>query len=230
MSSARATPTVLLTGFEPFGNDKHNPSATVAEATAQTVGQSDIKAVSTVLPCEFATSHEVLFDAISQHHPDVVICLGLAAGRQKAGVEQIAINLQQARIPDNAGHQPNGTAVVAGGSDGIFTALPAPRIVAAAGELPLELSLSAGTFVCNHVFYALMHAVQQRRWGERGPAAAGFVHVPWDTDVSSAYPGIPLADSVASVHHLVVETLAFLDDPNASEADATMGAGLGTLH
>lgn len=230
MSSTRENPTVLLTGFEPFGTDEHNPSADVAEATVEALGQSGIRAVSAVLPCTFATSHEALFDLIERHEPDVVICLGLAAGRAKVGVEQVAINLQQARISDNAGFQPNGTSVVVGGPDGIFTTLPARRIVSAAGELPVELSLSAGTFVCNHLFYALMHAVEKGRWGERGPQSAGFVHVPWDTDVSRVYPGIPLSESVAGVHRVVVETLEFLKDPGAPEADTTMGAGLGTLH
>lgn len=230
MSSTHETPTVLLTGFEPFGDDEHNPSATVADAAARALLGSGIQVVSAVLPCEFATSHEVLFDLITRHEPEVVICLGLAAGRSQVGVEQVGINLQQARISDNAGCQPNGTPVVVGGPDGIFATLPARRIVSAAGELPVELSLSAGTFVCNHVFYSLMHAVEIGAWGERSPESAGFVHVPWDTDVSTVYPGIPLAESVAGVCHVVEETLKHLRDPDAPEADTTQGAGLGTLH
>lgn len=230
MSAPSDAPTILLTGFDPFGRDAHNPSASVAEEATRVLRQDGLNAVSTVLPCEFATSHRVLFDVITEYRPDVVVCLGLAAGRRKVGVEQVAINLQQARIADNAGDQPVGRPVVAGGPDGIFTTLPARRIVATAGELPLELSLSAGTFVCNHVFYALMHAITSTRWDDAGPAAAGFVHVPWDTEISDAYEGVALADSVASVAHVVKQTVAQILDPDATEADASVGAGLGTLH
>ncbi len=169
--------TVLLTGFSPFGGETINASWEVARAldTALIDGHTVMAAQ---LPTEFDTAPEVLADLLEQHHPVLVVCLGQAAGRQAISLERVAINIDDARIPDNAGNQPVDSPVVSGGPPAYFTGLPIKAMLAALREagIPAEVSQTAGTFVCNHVFYALMHTLDRRRTmhGVRG----GFIHVP----------------------------------------------------
>ena len=112
-----------------------------------------------------------IFDTLAA----LVACTGLAGGRKELSLERVAINVDDARIPDNAGRQPIDLPVVAGGPDAYFTTLPIKAIQAAlrGAGIPSEVSQTAGTFVCNHVFYGLMHALR-RQPGVRG----GFIHVP----------------------------------------------------
>jgi len=127
------------------------------------------------LPCAFATALPALHAALDRWQPAAVIALGLAGSRSAVSVERVAVNLVDARIPDNAGAQPVDVPVLAGGAPALFTGLPAKAIVARlqAAGLPAELSLSAGSFVCNQVFYGLMAALAARP-GVRG----GFIHLP----------------------------------------------------
>jgi pyroglutamyl-peptidase len=167
-------PTVLLTGFEPFGGDSLNPSWQVARALHnQTAAGARI--VSLCLPTEFGRAREVLDAALRRQRPVLVLCLGLAASRSALSVERVAINVDDARVADNAGAQPIDQAVLPGAPAAYFSRLPIKAIVAALNTagLPAEVSQTAGTFVCNHVFYGLMHSLRRRR-SVRG----GFMHVP----------------------------------------------------
>lgn len=164
---------VLLTGFEPFGGGATNPSWDVARAVAAAwQGPEDVRAVE--LPCVFDSASRALAAALDEHTPDVVVALGLAAGRAGVTPERVAINLADARIPDNAGAQPRDAEVVPGGPAAYFSTLPVKAAVAAVHELgfPASLSMSAGTYVCNATFYALQHVTAGTR------VRAGFVHVP----------------------------------------------------
>jgi pyroglutamyl-peptidase len=170
-----ATPApILLTGFEPFGGDTTNPSWQVAQALhGERIEGARVEAV--CLPTAFGAADAALGVALDRVRPQLVLCLGLAANRTALSVERLAINIDDARIPDNAGASPIDEPVVAGAPAAYFATLPIKAIVAALQEagLPAEVSHSAGTFVCNHVFFALMHRLRRRR-GVRG----GFMHVP----------------------------------------------------
>jgi pyroglutamyl-peptidase len=182
----RAHPTVLVTGFEPFAGAPVNPSGEVARRLAE-LGHPDCRIVAEVLPVSFARAAPLLAAAIEAHDPDIVIALGLAETRHAITPERVALNLADARIADNDGDQPRDLAIEPGGPAARFTGLPAKAIahdIAAAG-IPAEVSLTAGSYVCNHAFYALMGLVEQRTahrsaTGEADarPLRAGFIHVP----------------------------------------------------
>ncbi len=173
--TAASPRSVLITGFEPFGENRRNPSAEIAQALdGKVLGGRTV--VGAVLPCEFGVSMRVLRGLVREHRPEVVICVGLANGRTAITPERVALNLDDARIRDNAGKQPIDRAVVRGGPTAYWSTLPVKAIVAALGRrrIPASVSQTAGTFVCNHVFYGLMHELRRSR-GVRG----GFIHVPW---------------------------------------------------
>jgi pyroglutamyl-peptidase len=167
--------TVLLTGFEPFGGERINPSQEVVhKLRGEVIRRHRIEGA--VLPCGFRDSLPRLRGLIRRHEPAVVICLGQAGGRAAITPERVAINIDDARMPDNAGQQPVDRPVVRGGPAAYFSTLPLKTMVRDLGAagLPAEVSQTAGTFVCNHVFYGLMHALR-----ERPSVRGGFVHLPW---------------------------------------------------
>ena len=167
--------TILLTGFEPFAGEKRNPSQEIARALhGRTIAGR--KVVGAVLPCVFGASSAALKRLLREHRPELVVCVGQAGGRAEITPERVAINLDDARIPDNAGGQPIDRPVVRGGPAAYWSTLPIKAIVAAlrAKRMPAAVSQTAGTFVCNHVFYALMHALRSQR-----RVRGGFVHVPF---------------------------------------------------
>lgn len=173
-------PKILVTGFDPFGGAATNPSFLLAEALkAEWTGPAELQILR--LPTIFADSATQLRQALADIRPDLVIALGVAAGRAAVTPEVIAINRIDARIPDNAGAQPRDVPVVETGPDGLFSTLPIKAMVAAmrAADVPASLSYSAGTFVCNSTFYALMHALKD---ADR-PVRAGFVHLPATPDM-----------------------------------------------
>ena len=167
---------ILLTGFEPFGGEMVNPSWEVASALdGEVIGGATVVAVQ--LPCVFAAALPALHAALASHQPHWVLALGLAGSRSAISVERVAVNLADARIPDNAGAQPVDMSVIAGGPAAYFTGLPAKAIVAGlqqAGHLA-ELSHTAGSYVCNQVFYGLMHALSL---GAGSGVRGGFIHLP----------------------------------------------------
>ena len=172
--SARRPARILLTGFEPFGGDTVNPSWLVAQALhGQRMAGATVHALQ--LPCVFGQSLVVLQTALQAQRPHLVLCLGLAAGRAEMSVERVAINVDDARIPDNAGASPVDQPVVAGAPAAYFSTLPIKAMVHAmqSAGVPAVVSQTAGTFVCNHAFFGLMHLLRRRR-GVRG----GFMHVP----------------------------------------------------
>lgn len=187
MIRAANPPTVLLTGFEPFDGDDTNPSQAVVRALDGRM-LAGHRIVGRELPVVFGQSLQALRRAIRQTRPALVVCLGQAGGRAGLSLERIAINVDDARIPDNAGAQPVDTPVVGGGPAAYFTGLPvkAMRMALDAAGIPASVSQTAGTFVCNHVFYGLMHALRRRK-GVRG----GFIHVPWSEEQAARRPGEP---------------------------------------
>jgi pyroglutamyl-peptidase len=172
---------VLLTGFEPFGNATSNPSG---EIVRQISGDNIVTAI---LPVAYAQSAERLLSLIEEHKPDVVICLGQAEGRTAITPERIAINLDDARLADNQGVLRNDVKILEDGPDAYFSTLPVNDIVAAikAQGIPAAVSLSAGAFLCNHVFY-----VAQNKFAG-SDVRSGFVHVPLMDSQAAEFPGLP---------------------------------------
>lgn len=164
---------ILVTGFEPFGGQSLNPSWEVARALHGLQLQG-AQVVAVQLPCVFAQALPALQQALAQHTPDIVLALGQAEGRCDLSVERIAINVMDARIPDNAGAQPIDVPVIAGGPASYFSTLPIKSLVAGlrAAGFPASVSQTAGTFVCNQVFYALQHTLAGQG------VHSGFVHLP----------------------------------------------------
>lgn len=166
--------TILVTGFEPFGEERTNPSMAIAEALdgRELAGH---RVVGVVLPVVFGASRRQLDAWLRKLQPTLVVCLGVAGNRRAITPERVAINLDDARVPDNAGGQPLDKPVVRGGPAAYWSTLPVKTMATAmeAAGVPVKLSETAGTYVCNHVFYGLMHRLRQHP-GVRG----GFVHVP----------------------------------------------------
>lgn len=173
MSLASKATRVLVTGFEPFGDETLNPTAQILERLQAPPG---VTLERLVLPVVFGRSRHLLENAIETFQPDIVLALGQAGGRALVSLERVAINLDDARIPDNAGQQPVDTAVIEGGPAAYFSTLPVKRMLAALLEagIPAHVSQSAGTYVCNHVMYGLLHTLEAHP-GTRG----GFIHVPF---------------------------------------------------
>ena len=194
---------ILLTGFEPFGGDSVNPSWLVAQQLeGMSFAGAQVQAVQ--LPCVFGISAQVLVQALAQHQPDVVLALGLAQGREGISIERVAINVDDARMADNAGRQPIDTPVVPGGPAAYFSTLPIKRLAQGLQQAghPAHISQTAGTFVCNHVFYALQHHLLGQH------VMSGFVHLPAlpeqaDRAPDPRPPHMALSDQVAAVQKLL---------------------------
>jgi len=172
------TTDVLLTGFAPFDSAATNESwEAVREAVPALVARG-IDAEGVELPVEFGAASELLAEAVRSLRPRLVIAVGLAAGRTAITPERVAINIRDARIPDNAGASPVDEPVVPGGPVGHFSTLPIKAIVAAlaADGVPAAVSQTAGTYVCNDVFYSLQHLLATDP--ELAEVRGGFVHVP----------------------------------------------------
>ena len=187
---------VLLTGFEPFGKASQNPSAEIVKEI------SGANIITAVLSVTYAQSAHQLLALIDQHKPDVVICLGQAEGRKEVTPERVAINLDDARLADNEGVLRTDSEIVVGGPNAYFSTLPVKKIVEAIKEagVPALVSLSAGTFLCNHVFYVAQHKLAGTN------VRSGFVHVPLMDSQATEFPGLPtmpLAQMVKAVRTML---------------------------
>lgn len=177
----------LVTGFDPFGGDKVNPSSLAVSKLRKRIGGVMIHTAT--LPTSYAKSAGVLRKVIEKTKPDIVLCVGQAGGRTELCLERVAINVQDARIRDNDGKQPIDKPVVAGGPAAHFATLPIKACVAAMRKagLPAAVSNTAGTFVCNHIFYALMDIAAAHPIPMRG----GFLHIPYVPEQVARLGGAP---------------------------------------
>jgi pyroglutamyl-peptidase len=212
-------PTVLLTGFEPFGGEDVNPSWEAVRAL-QGVRIGGHRVEARCLPVVFGDANAALRKAIRATRPALVVCVGQAGGRAQLSLERIAINVDDARTADNAGNSPVDAPVVADGPAGYFSTLPIKRLRAELQRagIPAEISATAGTYVCNHVFYGLMHLLRARR-GVRG----GFVHIPYSPEQAARHPGaasLPVA-TVTEALRLIVRTALKHPDDLPIPVDAT---------
>lgn len=216
---------ILVTGFEPFGGQSLNPSWEVARALHGLQLQG-ARVVAVQLPCVFAQALPALQQALAQHTPDIVLALGQAEGRCDLSVERIAINVMDARIPDNAGAQPIDVPVIAGGPASYFSTLPIKSLVAGlrASGFPASVSQTAGTFVCNQVFYALQHTLAGQG------VHSGFVHLPLLPEQAAHWPGPSLPSWPVSLQLAAVKQALDLLVAHRLQGGADLPLGAGTLN
>jgi pyroglutamyl-peptidase len=211
--------TVLLTGFEPFNGASINPAWEAVRALAGWSGAA-FRVEVRQLPCVFDAASHALAALVNELHPDIIIAVGQAGGRAEISVERVAINVDDASILDNAGQQPIDRTIRADGPAAYFSTLPIKAIVAALREQGLNAGVSqtAGTFVCNHVFYGLMHHTAGK------PVRAGFIHVPFLPEQAAARadnpPSMALEDIVAGIR-IAVETAVATERDLAQAGGAT---------
>ncbi|MFS8972932.1 pyroglutamyl-peptidase I [Cupriavidus necator] len=181
--------TVLLTGFEPFENEPINPSWEAVRALdGERVGDAVI--VARQLPCVFGVAIDAIGELVGALQPALVIAVGQAGGRAEMSVERVAINVDDARIADNAGEQPIDAAIVDDGPAAYFSTLPIKAMVRdmRGAGVPASVSQTAGTFVCNHVFYGLMHQLARQKDAD---VRGGFIHIPYLPEQAARHPGQP---------------------------------------
>ena len=169
---------ILVTGFDPFGGEKVNPALEAVKSLPSVIHGAEIRWVE--IPTVFYKSAEVLEEEIVRYQPDVVLCIGQAGGRASLTPERIAINQDDARIPDNQGNQPIDTPIRLDGQAAYFSTLPIKAMVQAIKEdgLPATVSNTAGTFVCNHLMYQALYLADKKFPNMR----AGFMHIPYMTE------------------------------------------------
>jgi len=163
---------LLITGFSPFGGGKVNPSWLAVQALGDVVGEYRLCKME--LPTVFGDAAAMVIDKAEKEGADVVLCVGVAAGRDAVTPERIAVNIRDARIPDNAGNQPRGEFVASDGPAAYFATVPVENMAQAIrdGGIRATVSNSAGTYVCNDVMYSVLHRFEDT------PVRAGFIHVP----------------------------------------------------
>ena len=169
---------ILVTGFDPFGGEKVNPALEAVKSLPSEIHGAEVHWVA--IPTVFYQSAEVLEAEIVRHQPDVVLCIGQAGGRASLTLERVAINQDDARIPDNQGNQPIDTPIRLDGQAAYFSTLPIKAMVQAIKEegLPATVSNTAGTFVCNHLMYQALYLADKKFPHMR----AGFMHIPYMTE------------------------------------------------
>lgn len=193
-------PRILLTGFTPFGNEDINPSwEAVRELDGKHIGGHRV--VARLLPTIFADSQRELALAVDEVEPAILLGVGQAGGRSRLSLERVAINVQDARIADNAGAQPIDAAIIADGPAAYFSTLPIKAMLKAllAEGLPAEVSNTAGTFVCNHLAYLMLHLA-----AKRVDARAGFIHIPYLPSQAARFSNAPSMALQDVVHGLSV--------------------------
>ncbi|WP_274650611.1 pyroglutamyl-peptidase I [Paenibacillus humicola] len=200
-------PIALVTGFEPFGGEPVNPSSEAVKRLAgKSFGETEVFVVT--LPTVFGQSVRVLKEAMDEIRPDIVICVGQAGGRPDITVERVAINVDDAVIPDNDGNEPVDVPIVADGPAAYWSSLPIKAIVKNMREagIPASVSQTAGTYVCNHLFYGLAHLIATEFPGVRG----GFIHIPFLPEQAARRGGSPSMslDAIVRSLEIAVQTTA----------------------
>ena len=188
------TKRLLITGFDPFGGETVNPSWEAVRLLPEAVGGYRLTKLQ--IPTVFGQAAETVLTAARELRPDVILCIGQAGGRSAVTPEVVAINLREARIPDNAGYQPVNVPVVENAPAAYFSTVPVRTMVKAIQDagLPAALSYSAGAFVCNDVLYTLLHCFDGTK------TQVGFVHVPFlPEQAKDNIPCLPLPQIVQAL-------------------------------
>ena len=198
---------IIVTGFDPFGGETINPSIECVKALPEIEG---VELIRLELPTVFKESAKRLNEVINDVKPDAVLSVGQAGGRPGITMERIAINVDDARIPDNISQQPIDETIQTEGEAAYFTTLPIKRIVKAIREagISAEVSNSAGTFVCNHIMYQSLFAATKAD----KPFKAGFMHIPFIPEQTTDKPSLPLEESTKALQIAIETILDYIND------------------
>ena len=185
---------LLLTAFTPFDGERINPALEAVKLVKDKIG--NLKIIKLEVPTVFGKSIDTVREAIERERPDFVLSIGQAGGRAEITPERVAINLDDARIPDNEGNQPIDEPIFPDGENAYFSTLPVKAMVEAIRKegLPSSLSNTAGTYVCNHLMYGVLYYLDKRP-----RMKAGFIHVPYIPEQvkdKKDMPALPLSDIV----------------------------------
>lgn len=208
---------IIVTGFDPFGGETINPSIECVKALPEIEG---VELIRLELPTVFKESAKRLNEVINDVKPDAVLSVGQAGGRPGITMERIAINVDDARIPDNISQQPIDETIQTEGEAAYFTTLPIKRIVKAIREagISAEVSNSAGTFVCNHIMYQALFAATKAD----KPFKAGFMHIPFIPEQTTDKPSLPLEESTRALQ-IAIETIRdYLNDEDIKVQEGTI--------
>ena len=208
---------IIVTGFDPFGGETINPSIECVKALPEIEG---VELIRLELPTVFKESAKRLNEVINDVKPDAVLSVGQAGGRPGITMERIAINVDDARIPDNISQQPIDETIQTEGEAAYFTTLPIKRIVKAIREagIPAEVSNSAGTFVCNHIMYQALFAATKAD----KPFKAGFMHIPFIPEQTTDKPSLPLEESTKALQ-IAIETIRdYINDEDIKVQEGTI--------
>lgn len=182
---------LLITGFDPFGGNSINPSWMAVDLLPENIGEYTLCKLP--IPTVFGKAATIVLERAKEFCPDVILCVGLADGRDAVTPERIAVNIRDARIADNEGNQPSGDKIATDGPAAYFTTVPVEKMVQNIHEvgIPASVSNSAGTFVCNDVLYSLLHHYANTE------TRVGFIHVP--NIPQSSNPSLPIEKIVAAL-------------------------------
>lgn len=210
---------ILVTGFDPFGSDKINPAIEAVKKLPDTI--KGAKIIKLEIPTVFNKSAQVVHQAIVKEQPDYVLNVGQAGGRSALTPERVAININDGRIPDNDGYQPLDEPIQPDGNTAYFTQLPIKAMAKAirAAGLPAIVSNTAGTYVCNHIFYQ----VQYMRTKEFPKLKAGFIHIPFLPEQVITRPNQPSMALADIVKGLTAAIGAIVERDGQSDIKAVEG-------
>lgn len=191
---------LLITGFEPFGGEKINPSWEAVKLLPEKIGDFVLKKIE--VPVVFEKASETVLKAAKELAPDAIICVGQAGGRASVTPEMVAVNLRFASIPDNEGNQPKDEPCVVGGENAFFATLPVRKMAEAVSEneIPCSVSYSAGTFVCNDIIYRLL------RHFAGSETKACFIHVPLIPEQTNDKPCMKL-ETIAKALEIAINAI-----------------------
>lgn len=199
---------VLITGFDSFGNETINPSNLAVNSLPNSIGDIIIKKVT--IPTIFKKSSEVLEKYLAEFSPNIVICVGQAGGRDKITVERIAINIDDARIPDNDNNSPIDEKIRQDGENAYFSSLPIKAIVETLNNnnIPAAISNTAGTFVCNHIMYESLYLANTKYTD----IETGFIHIPFIKEQIKDKPNTPFMDLeiiISALKYIIVTSAEY---------------------
>lgn len=211
---------ILVTGFDPFGGEPINPALEAVKALPDTIAGAQI--IKLEIPTVFGKAAEVVKAAMEQEKPDVVLSIGQAGGRFSITPERVAVNIDDARIPDNEGNQPIDVPIQTDGAAAYFTQLPIKAMIKNVRDagLPASLSNSAGVFVCNHIMYQVLYLIEKEFPGVKG----GFIHVPFIAEqvVDKAnQPYMSLNDITKSLEKAIEAIVLFNDKEDLKTIEGT---------
>ena len=191
---------LLITGFEPFGGEKINPSWEAVKLLPEKIG--DFEIIKAEIPVVFEKAAETVIAKADELEPNAIICVGQAGGRSGITPEMVAINLRFASIPDNEGNQPKDIPCVQDGENAYFATLPVRKMAEAVSEasVPCSVSYSAGTYVCNDLIYHVLHHYKGT------DIKACFIHVPFISEQTNDKPSMEL-ETIAKALEIAIEAI-----------------------